>query len=123
MTTQTSAKFKIVNNGKMFKLLSSQLYTNKQIAIVRELSCNALDAHTLNKQTKPFELLIDYDNFIIKDYGPGLSHEQMMILYPSYGDSTKEESDEAVGGLGLGSKTPFSLCFSLTTELSPLKSL
>ena len=105
---KTETKFSINNNEKMFKILSSQLYTNKPLAIVRELSCNALDAHLSIKQQSPFIVMLKDTSIAFIDYGPGLSNDQMMKVYPAYGESTKEDNQEEIGGLGLGSKSPFS---------------
>ena len=38
-------EFRIRNSAKAFNILSSGLYANKIRAIVRELSCNAVDSH------------------------------------------------------------------------------
>jgi hypothetical protein len=40
-------EFRIRNSAKAFNILSSGLYANKVRAIVRELSCNAVDSHIL----------------------------------------------------------------------------
>ena len=112
--------FGIKQSPKAFQILSSGLYSNKPMAIVRELSANAADAHVLNgNQKKPFEIKLPnrLDNqFYIKDFGPGLSHEQVMKLYTTYFDSTKSESNDFIGGLGLGSKSPFSYTDAFTVE-------
>ncbi len=113
-----SNEFSIKTSAKAFQILSSGLYSNKPMAIVRELSANAADAHVLNgNQKKPFEVKIPnrLDNqFYVRDYGPGLSHAQVMKLYTTYFDSTKSESNDFIGGLGLGSKSPFSYTDSFT---------
>lgn len=112
-----SKKFTIASSTKAFKILSNNLYKNKILAIVRELSCNALDAHKLNGNTEPFEIKVPdaLDNsFIIRDFGPGLSHEDMEHLYTTYFASTKSDSNEFTGALGLGSKSPFSYTSGFT---------
>ena len=38
-------EFRIRNSAKAFNILSSGLYANKIRAIIRELSCNAVDSH------------------------------------------------------------------------------
>lgn len=112
--------FGIKQSPKAFQILSSGLYSNKPMAIVRELSANAADAHVLNNnQATPFEIKLPnrLDNqFYLKDFGPGLSHEQVMRLYTTYFDSTKSESNDFIGGLGLGSKSPFSYTDAFTVE-------
>lgn len=106
------SSFKIAAGAKAFEILSSNLYSNKIKAIVRELSCNALDAHKeLGKENVPF--LVHLPNhldrtFRIRDFGPGISPQDIEEVYKTYFASTKTESNDYVGCLGLGSKTPFS---------------
>ena len=50
-------EFRIRNSAKAFNILSSGLYANKVRAIVRELSCNAVDSHiAAGKQDTPFDV-------------------------------------------------------------------
>lgn len=42
---QGVGEFRIRNSAKAFNILSSGLYANKIRAIIRELSCNAVDSH------------------------------------------------------------------------------
>lgn len=114
---QTS-NFGIKNSAAAFQLLSSGLYTNKIRAVLREIGCNAVDAHALNgQQATPIEVKLPnrLDNqFYIRDFGPGLSHDQIMHLYSTYFDSTKQASDDFIGGFGVGSKSPFAYTDSFT---------
>jgi len=104
--------FRINASAASFQILSSGLYSNKILAIVRELSCNAYDAHkAAGRADIPFEVTLPRElqpNFIIRDFGTGLSHEQVMTTYTTYFESTKNDSDDYIGQLGLGSKSPFS---------------
>lgn len=116
-STQT---FSIKASVQAFEILSSGLYSDKILAIVRELSCNAQDSHVLNKNTDvPFEIklpnMLD-PTFYVKDFGPGLSHEDVMSLYTTYFDSTKSDSNDFIGALGLGSKSPFSYVSTFNVE-------
>lgn len=108
----TETEFKIKTTAKAFDILSSGLYTDNILAVVRELACNAYDAHVAaGKKDVPFEVHIPNriePFFSVKDYGVGLSDEQVMSLYTTYFDSTKTDSNEFIGALGLGSKSPFS---------------
>ena len=45
--------FTIAASAKAFKVLSSNIYKNKIRAVVRELVCNAVDAHVLNGNKRP----------------------------------------------------------------------
>ena len=111
-------EFRIRNSAKAFNILSSGLYANKVRAIVRELSCNAVDSHiAAGKQDTPFDVHLPNQLepwFSIRDYGTGLSHEQVTQIYTTYFESTKTNSNEFIGALGLGSKSPFSYTDNFT---------
>lgn len=101
---------KIAINPMAIQILSSNIYTNKPLAIVRELSANAYDAHVDAGTTdRPFDIWLPTalsPEFRIRDYGTGLSHEDVLDLYVTYFGSTKRESNDFIGAFGLGSKTP-----------------
>lgn len=112
--------FKIAASAKAFQILSSNIYTHKVRAVIREISCNAYDAHVAAKNPNPFSVhLPTYLEpwFSVRDYGIGLSEEDVRNLYTTYFSSTKTESNEYIGALGLGSKSPFCLVdsFSVTS--------
>jgi len=113
--------FTLEANTKAFDILSSNLYQDKPEAIVRELSCNAYDAHVANSNPEePFEITLPSSmnpSFCIRDFGTGLSHEDMVGLYTTYFGSNKRDTNSLIGGLGLGSKTPFAYCdaFAVTS--------
>jgi hypothetical protein len=52
--------------------------------------------------------------FSIRDYGTGLSAEQVTQIYTTYFESTKTASNDFIGALGLGSKSPFSYTDNFT---------
>ncbi len=114
-----SQVFKIKTTSQAFKILSSNLYSNKVRAIVRELSCNAIDSHKMAQNPNPFEVhlpSIFEPYFSVKDFGIGLSDHDVFNLYNSYFESTKSQSNDFIGALGLGSKSPFSYVDSFTVE-------
>jgi len=50
-------EFRIRNSAKAFNILSSGLYANKIRAIIRELSCNAVDSHiAAGRSGTPFDV-------------------------------------------------------------------
>lgn len=115
-----TGSFSIKATGKAFAILSSGLYTNKILAVIRELSCNAYDAHVANGNPNE-QFTVKMPNrldltFGIRDYGIGLPHEKVMKLYTTYFESTKTDSNDFIGALGLGSKSPFSYTQSFTVE-------
>ena len=105
------SNYSIDATAKAFAILSDGLYSNKILAVVRELSTNAYDSHVAaGCPEKPFDVTLptslDHE-FSIRDYGTGLSKENCMSLYTTYFRSDKTDSNDAVGCLGLGSKSPF----------------
>jgi len=105
-------------SAKAFQILSSGIYERKREAIVRELSCNAFDSHVMaGKADVPFRVHLPTGldtKFVVEDFGVGLSEEEVYSVYTTYFESTKTESNEVIGALGLGSKTPFSYTDSFT---------
>jgi len=122
-------EFRIRNSAKAFSILSSGLYANKIRAIIRELSCNAVDSHAAaGKKDTPFDVHLPNTlepHFAIRDYGTGLSHQQVTQIYTTYFESTKTASNEFIGALGLGSKSPFSYTdnFTVTAIQSGVKGI
>ena len=114
-----SKKFTIKASPKAFKILSNNLYSNKIKAIIRELSCNAYDSHKAAGNDEPFIIHLPDDinnHFYIRDYGTGLCEKDILNLYTTYFDSNKTGSNDYVGALGLGSKSPFSYTDSFVVE-------
>lgn len=111
-------EFRIRNSAKAFNILSSGLYANKVRAVIRELSCNAVDSHAAaGKVGTPFDVHLPNSlepHFSIRDYGTGLTHAQVTQIYTTYFESTKTNSNEFIGALGLGSKSPFSYTDNFT---------
>ena len=101
-------------------ILSDGLYSNKILAVVRELSTNAYDSHVdANKKGVPFEIHLPTrlePFFHVRDFGTSMTHEQCMTLYTTYFRSTRNDSNDAVGCLGLGSKAPFAYSDQFTVE-------
>ena len=105
--------FTINFDAKMARILADGLYSDKVQSVIRELSCNAWDSHVMaGKVDTPFQVHFPTTLepwFSVQDYGVGLSHQQVLDIYTRYGASTKTESNDVIGQLGLGSKSPFAL--------------
>lgn len=110
--------FQIHNNIKSFRILSDGLYSDKITAVIRELSCNAWDSHVAaGKKDVPFEVHFPTGLeawFSVRDYGIGLCEDDIYNLYTTYFSSSKDQSNDFIGALGLGSKSPFSYCETFT---------
>ena len=115
---ESSNQFTIAQTSKMFKILSDSLYSDKVMAVIRELSTNAYDAHVAAGNKNPFKVILPTQavpSFTVRDYGTGLSQQDMEELYTTYGASNKNDSNDFVGCLGLGSKSPFAYTKSFST--------
>ena len=101
-------EFGIAQTAEFFTVLSNTLYSNKPLAVIREVLCNAWDAHIVSGRTDlPVIVTIDEDKLSIKDSGHGIPHDLIHSIYCVYGNSTKENDGNQTGGFGLGSKSPF----------------
>ena len=94
----------------IFNVLRNQLYSDKVLAVIREYSCNAVDAHTEVGKDEP--ILVTLPNqlspyYKVRDYGRGLTEKEIGEIYVMYGESTKRGTNEQIGQLGLGSKSAF----------------
>lgn len=153
--------FAISNSRIAFNILSSGLYNDKIRAVIRELSCNAWDAHKeARKEDIPFEIHLptSYEPyFSVQDFGVGLNpaapyvyqmqrnergamvevclgrfdkltekgfvlpegaevrnEDEVVKLYCTYFASSKNDSNEFIGAMGVGSKSPFCYCEGFT---------
>lgn len=86
----------------------TDLYSNPVLAVIREYSTNAYDSHIEAGVTRPIEVTLPTHLapfFRVRDFGEGLSAEDIRDIYSKYGASTKRESNDVVGMLGLGCKS------------------
>lgn len=111
------SRFKIKASAKAFRILSG-FYSEPILAIPRELGANAWDSHVKAGNTKtPF--LVHAPNtlepwFSVRDFGTGLSPEDVDKIYTTYFESTKTSDNDSDGCMGLGSKTPFNYADNFT---------
>jgi len=111
--------FGMQQTRKSFQLLS-KLYSDTPLAIVRELGANAKDSHiAAGFPDKPFH--IHLPNALepwltIEDFGTGISHENVYDIYAVYFCSTKTKNNDAIGCMGLGSKSPFAYTDTFNIE-------
>lgn len=86
-------------------------YSNTQLAVVREISANALDANKEAHSTRRIEIKLPTQlnpTFSVRDFGGGLSEEDVFGLYSKYGKSTKRDSNNYIGAFGIGKFAPLS---------------
>ena len=92
-------------------------YSNPALAVVREISANAIDANMEANASRPIEIKLPTKlnpTFEVRDFGGGLSQEEVFGLYSKYGKSTKRESNNYIGAFGIGKFAPLSYGESFT---------
>lgn len=85
------------------------LYSDPERATLRELATNAIDSHVMAGNTSPIEVQTPspLSPFLkIRDFGLGLTVDEIFNLFGSIGASSKRGTNEATGMLGFGSKSP-----------------
>ena len=107
---QTTYAAKIDKNAvNMVMDMLSKLYNDPMCAAIREYVSNAYDANVEAGSTKPVELTLpctENDGLLmVKDYGRGLDYMGIVSVFANFGTSTKRDSDNLIGGFGIGSKS------------------
>ena len=92
--------------NKAVAILRDKLYTDKLKAAITEPLCNAIDEHRKHNVTRPVDVYITTDEIVIRDYAKGLDDETLFNVFFQYLNSTKNDTDEQIGGFGLGAKAP-----------------
>lgn len=123
INVETSGDFKslsygIKDPGMIFDILRNKMYSDPITSIVREISCNAIDAHReANKPNLPIKIHLptNKEPFIsFTDFGIGISPDRMEDIFVNFGASTKRDSNDYIGAFGMGSKIPLSYSDSFT---------
>lgn len=101
----------------------TNLYADPELAVVREYVTNALDSQMEAQEDDPHYVWRPVEvttpshfqkSYVIKDYGIGMSVDDLTNIYSKYGASTKRNSNTVVGMLGLGSKSALTYTNSFT---------
>lgn len=107
------------NTGAIFSILTESVYANPRIAGVREIISNALDATTRAKSARPIEIKSPSPldtSFSVRDYGNGLSEQEVEDLYTSLGASSKKEVEDEIGFFGIGALSPLAYVEQFTVQ-------
>lgn len=98
----------IDDSAEFMHMVTSTIYSDQPLAVVREVLCNAWDAHIDSKREHlPLIVMINDQEMVIQDFGHGIPHSKIGQIYGTYGGSTKKKDNNATGGFGLGSKAPW----------------
>ena len=90
----------------------TSLYADPLLAVLREYSSNAVDSHVRAGVYKPIAVTIpsEYNtNFVVQDFGIGMSKDDIANIYSRYGLSTKGNTNAEIGAFGLGCKSALAI--------------
>jgi hypothetical protein len=93
--------------GIVMEILS-KMYTNGPRAVLREYACNGHDSHVEAGTDRPVEVTLPNGvnpSLLIRDYGTGLTADEIISVFGTYGRSTKRDTNDQVGAFGIGSKS------------------
>jgi len=94
----------------LMQMLSKNLYSDSIGSTIRECASNALDSHRRAGVTDPIIVSMQSkDNsyeFSVEDFGVGLDADDVKNIISKYGKSTKRNSANELGMMGLGFKAP-----------------
>ena len=116
--TQSSTKMSLDMDSAqiLMQMLSKNLYSDEVGSAVRECASNALDSHRRAGVTDPIIVslrVVDTGwEFSVEDFGIGLNHQDVENIISKYGKSTKRDSANELGMMGLGFKAPLAYCSS-----------
>lgn len=95
----------------IIEVLRSKLYSDKPLAPIREYATNAADSHVeAGIANEPIKVTIPTaisPELRIRDFGVGLTPDEIEKIYCRYGRSTKRTTNAQTGQLGLGCKSAF----------------
>lgn len=115
-----TSDFAIGDIAFIVDMFADKVYSHKERAIIRELSCNAHDSHVMAGTTDiPFDVHLPTQlepYFSIRDYGTGLTDDEVRNIFAGIGISTKRDSNEVIGCFGIGSLSPYSMTDSFTVK-------
>lgn len=111
--TVTAMKLDEDAHSTIFEIFTSGLYSDPIGSIIREITSNCFDSHVEAGTDNPKNPVVvkltnevsgTFISFI--DKGVGMSPDRVHNIYGTYFKSTKNQTNNQIGGFGLGGKTP-----------------
>ncbi|BCI84416.1 hypothetical protein MTY66_60410 (plasmid) [Mycolicibacterium sp. TY66] len=103
---------------RMMEMLVN-LYADRRLAVVREYVSNAVDATRAAGSGEPVTVttptLIE-PNLVVTDRGTGMSMGEVEATFLAFAASSKRDSNELIGGLGVGAKSAWTLAESFLVD-------
>ena len=95
----------------LMQMLSKNLYSDSIGSTIRECASNALDSHRRAGVNDPIIVSFKANKennyeFSVEDFGTGLDADDVRNIISKYGKSTKRNSTNELGMMGLGFKAP-----------------
>jgi len=120
-STTGAVKMRLSENAEtvMFQILTKNIYSNSIGSIVREITSNCFDSHVEANTNFPVVIRKNYDKMTNQysisfiDFGVGMSPDRIYNIYGVYFESTKRDTNDQIGGFGVGAKTPLAYRRSL----------
>lgn len=117
--TSTHAMSIDADSSEFLMGILTDLYKFKVNAVIREYSTNAQDATKAAGSTEPIQVILPSPAnlfFTVRDFGTGMSHQDIIDIYSKYGASQSRNSNDVTGMLGLGSKSALTYTSSFTVD-------
>lgn len=86
------------------QIFRDNIYTDKILAVVREWVSNAVDEHLKHGIEQPVQTGVKEGRFFVRDFANGLDDNGIRNVFGKYFRSTKSNSDQPIGGFGVGAK-------------------
>lgn len=109
--------------------LSDKIYTRKELAVIREYANNMADAQIASGKNIS-DCVITFPSadslvFKVRDFGAGLTEDEIRDVYCVFGESTRRNSNDYNGTLGFGCKSGYchTDSFSVTSWINGEKSI
>lgn len=101
----------VSTDAEFMMMIAHGIYSNKALALIRELLCNARDGHAkAGCLDKPIHITLTDNLLVVRDYGTGIPNAIFAKTYMTFGQSTKRKDKAATGGFGVGTKVPWAVC-------------
>jgi len=114
-----TTEFALEANESMIQMLTQSVYKDPILAVIREWSTNACDACLMGNKPVKFDVHLpttEDTTFFVRDYGIGLSKQDVVTIFSTLGASTKRDSNLVNGTLGIGRMAGLAVADAFTVE-------
>lgn len=119
-----------LNMDKLSLFMDSMIsnYNYPELAVLREWVSNAHDAHVAAGIKAPVKVTLPSQlnpTLTVQDFGLGMTSHFVENFYLSFGSSSKDESNDEIGGFGQGGKSALAIAaqYTMTTISEGLKNI